>query len=46
MELTIIEYLIVFYWYLLDINAFNNFEYWKSTGMRVKYAFEKVYKGL
>ena len=43
MKLSIIEYLVVFRWFLLDINAFKEFEYWKSAGLQVKYAFEKVY---
>lgn len=46
MYLSIIENLIVFYWYLLDIRAFQEFEYWKSAGLQAKYAFEKVYKKL
>ena len=42
MELLILENLVVFYWFLLDINAFNEFEYWKSAGLQVKYAFKKT----
>lgn len=46
MELSILENLVVFYWFLLDINAFNEFEYWKSAGLQVKHAFKKVYRKL
>lgn len=46
MELSIIEHLIVFYWWLLDVRAFQEFEYWKSTGVQIKYAFKKVYNKL
>lgn len=44
--LTIFENLVVFYWFLLDIRAFKEFNYWKAYGLHVKYAFEKVYKGI
>ena len=46
MKLTIMENLIVLYWWLLDINAYNNFEYWKSAGLQTKHAFEKVLRKL
>lgn len=42
MELTILENLVVLYWYLLDIRAFQDYQYWLSVGMQAKYAFKKV----
>lgn len=44
MDLSIIEHIIVFYWYLLDIRAFQEYEYYKSIGVQAKYAFQKVFK--
>jgi len=46
MYLSIIELIIVLYWYLLDIRAFQEYEYWKSAGLQAKYAFKKVYNKL
>lgn len=43
MGLTIIEHLVVFYWFLLDIRAFQEYQYWIDAGLQVKYAFQKVY---
>lgn len=41
--LNILEALVVFYWYLLDIRAFQDYQYWLQAGMRAKYAFKKVF---
>lgn len=46
MELSFIENVVVFWWWLLDIRAFQEFEYWKSAGLQAKYAFQKVYNKL
>ena len=46
MKLSIIENLIVLYWYLLDIQAFQEYKYWVELGLQVKYAFKKVYNKL
>ena len=43
MGLTILESLVVTYWFLLDIRAFQEFEYWKAAGIQARYAFQKVY---
>lgn len=45
-ELSILENLIVFYWFLLDINAYGQFNYWVNSGVQIKYAFKKVYNKL
>ena len=46
MKLNLIEILIVVYWWAIETNSFDKFQYWIKAGVNVKYAFEKVYKNL
>lgn len=46
MKLTIIESIVVLYWYLIDIRAFHDYKYYLSVGVQAKYAFKKVFNNL